>query len=62
MPPLTHSNKFMPARSGIFLYLILLISLEQTGKRDVVEGEWIENAICKTQKAEGKNKQNEITK
>lgn len=46
----------MPARSGILLYLILLISLEQTEEGDMVEAEWIDSAICKTQKAEGKNK------
>jgi len=46
----------MPARSGIFLYLILLISLKQTGEEDVVESKWIDNAICKTPKAKGKNK------
>lgn len=54
--PLTHSSKFMPAGSGIFFYVILLISLEQMGEGDVVEGKWIGSAICKTQKTEGKNK------
>lgn len=46
----------MPVSSGILLYLILLISIEQMAEEDMAEGKWIDNAICKTQKAEGKNK------